>query len=237
MRYVSILLLCLAIAASSCSGTRPDPTTFPTSSLVTGEQFLFGQGQPSSPARTQATIPDGTVTRAETPPPPALAETEQATNAPTWTRTPLPTATHTSTPVPLNVMVAQSIVNALQDMARSGYQSPERSIVAQVVTITLGVGPQLPPLNVWRVRDDRLVGETAPALSLALGQDRTQWPPFTLLFALENRTATEMFVMVYTLYDRGLLPSSRGGNGQRWRFQNRGGNWEVVDKIPFAFWD
>jgi hypothetical protein len=136
----------------------------------------------------------------------------------------------------LEVFVAQAILDEQLDQAARGYRSPEGAIVALVAT-TETHGEPFSPKRVWRYSQGELKDEDPDTLDKALGDDRSEWPSFTFIFAFESVTSRRATIDVHTFYDMGITEYSRGGNAQKWELNTQSGMWVVSKKEPYMFWD
>lgn len=139
-------------------------------------------------------------------------------------------------PPELAEVVAQAIIDHRLRHGDMGYRCPEGAIVAHVATTETHGEPFL-PLRIWRCSQGQLTAERKDALDRAFGDDRSEWPPSTYVFAFESATATRAVVDVHTFYSMGDWESSRGGHAQRWQLEKESGAWVVTEIETYEYWD
>lgn len=118
----------------------------------------------------------------------------------------------------------------------AGTAAPEGVVVAACARFDPKGEPR-PPFRVWRQEGGRLAEAGSGVLDVALGPDRSLWPPVTYVFSVEPGPGGGLLVNVVTHYRRGIAENSRGGNAQRWTLVRRGDGWEVTEKARTFSWD
>jgi hypothetical protein len=165
--------------------------------------------------------------------------TTRATAISTQPSTPTSTgnieSTTAITPADLENFVAENVIN--EDVSIDVHTSPEGAIVAHVETFTLWSDLQPSAIKVWRYSLGKFTDADPEALSKALGTVRSDWPLYTFIFAFESIGPDRAVANVYTFYNQGLSPDSRGGFAARWEFERKPDGWNVLSHIPFANWD
>jgi len=86
------------------------------------------------------------------------------------------------------------------------------------------------PLRVWVAEKGTLRAGSTQDLDRAYGSDRSQWPPYTILFTITPVSPNRLTVEVHTRFDMGLLPESRGGSEENWTLLRKGGRWSVANR-------
>jgi len=134
----------------------------------------------------------------------------------------------------LEWMLVQEIVKDRERERRSN--SPDGSIIAHVAGIKGKTRGQT--LRVWRYEQSQTIEVGAGDLSRALGGNRSQWPPYTICFALTFETPTTVNVDVCTWYDMGIVEGSRGGNCGQWTLAKQDDQWSVIQReLEILAWD
>lgn len=92
----------------------------------------------------------------------------------------------------------------------------------------------------WRYLDDRLVEVPWSDYECAVNSgDRKEWPPYTI--TLENLQVSEdgqsVWLDVTTVYDMGMVESSRGGNESRVLVKYGDGGWHIAEIEALMDWD
>ena len=169
----------------------------------------------------------------------AFQPTPQTTVIPTVsiTLTPTISATPTTLVIPSELIdfVAQVAIEERLEEAAQGSRSPEGAIVAYVPGDTSG--EELLSIQVWRCEHGKLVDEDIESFFKAIGNSRSDWPSFTLLFAFESVTSNQATVNLHTWYDMGLTENSRGGYAQKLEVEKQGNEWRVLSKEQYKLWD
>lgn len=135
--------------------------------------------------------------------------------------------------VPSDSEMEEFVAQAIVDDCRS----PEGIYVAHVIS-TSASRESVSPLRIWKYEQGRLVDGDRDAFLLGLTSSQPRdWPPSIFLFAFSSETPDYAVVDVHTLYDMGIMPSSRGGNAATWELEKQDDLWTVVSKEPYMFWD
>ena len=99
-------------------------------------------------------------------------------------------------------------------------------------------------LQAWRIKNGEITWVRTSEVKLAFGSNRFFWPPRTYLFAYKIGEGEDgsilAEVVLDTYYNRGLLPTSRGGMREIWLLQwEKDGQpgWEIIDIRGDIVWD
>jgi hypothetical protein len=143
---------------------------------------------------------------AEPGPIPIESQSVQATSI----NTPIPTITSTlaATPTITEIIltadflefVAFSSVEEQVEYEKSGYQSPDGSIIAYTNK----------PIQVWIYSQGSLEEVNKNLFQQAIGNNRTNWPPFTYVFSFESIEPERVIVLLNIHYDGGITGQTRG---------------------------
>jgi hypothetical protein len=131
------------------------------------------------------------------------------------------------------------ITNALIRENVTGVNDPAalfQSVIIRLSNVKAYEGPRT-ALKAWRYTSDGLTSEDSEIFLIATGTDRSHWPPYTIEFDVKYMTPLIAIVQIATLYDQGILPTSRGGHADTWVLVNFLGNWLIVDKRSGEYWD
>ena len=140
-----------------------------------------------------------------------------------------------SNDIKLEEYVAQSIIQ--ENVAEiNDPSSVTGSVIVRLSNAVVYEGPSI-PLRAWRYVQNNLVEEDTAIYQFATGPERTKWPPLTFEFDVRYITPLIARVRLFTLYDRGILPTSRGGHADTWILVNLLGNWLIVNKQSGEYWD
>lgn len=150
------------------------------------------------------------------------------TNTPTISANP----TALAMPPELVDFVSQAAIEEQLEAAAHGYMSPEGAIVALVSSTGVPI-----PLQVWRCEQGELINEVTDSFTKAMGNNRSDWPPFTMYFAFESSSLNEATVDLRTWYNMGISESSRGGFAQKIDIGKREDEWVVLTKDTYMYWD
>ncbi|HXU33498.1 MAG TPA: hypothetical protein VN851_23260 [Thermoanaerobaculia bacterium] len=85
-------------------------------------------------------------------------------------------------------------------------------------------------LRVWVAEKGTLRAGSTQDLDRAYSSDRSQWPPYTILFTITPVSPNRLTLDVHTRFDMGLTPESRGGSEETWTLTKKGGRWSVTNR-------
>ena len=120
------------------------------------------------------------------------------------------------------------IIKTLLEEAR------EQSIIAHIINV-----PDRPvvALKILRKKEKILVEEDMEALRKALGDNRSDWPPRTILFTIMDLKKDKAIIMVWEHYSSGITSFTRGGQRQKWEFIKGPEGWKAQNKEILTVWD
>jgi hypothetical protein len=135
----------------------------------------------------------------------------------------------------LEEYVAQSIIQ--ENVAeQNDPTSLTGSVIVRLSNVVVYEGPSI-PLRAWQYVHDNLVAEDTEIYQIAAGSERSKWPPLTFEFDVRYYTPLVARIRLFTLYNQGILPTSRGGHADTWTLVNVLGNWLIVNKQSGEYWD
>jgi hypothetical protein len=137
--------------------------------------------------------------------------------------------------IKLEEFVAQSIID--ENVAEvDDPTSLTGSVIVHLSNAVVYEGPSI-PLRTWKYMQTNLVEENTAIYQTATGPDRSKWPPLTFEFDVKYFTPLFARIRIFTLYDQGITPTSRGGHADTWTLVNVLGNWLIVNKQSGEYWD
>ena len=131
--------------------------------------------------------------------------------------------------------VAQSIIQ--ENAAEQNDPTPlTGSVIVRLSNAVVYEGPSI-PLRAWQYVHDNLVAEGTEIYRIATGSERSKWPPLTFEYDVQYYTSLVARVRLFTLYNKGILPTSRGGHADTGTLVNVLGNWLIASKQSGEYWD